>query len=210
MFQLLSRMKEFKNVNFGFTSEKFPEGTHMCFIYNKEDERASIISKFLGAGMKSGEKVTYFAYKMDKEEMDKWLESKGIFVSETNTKTEVLNVKETYCPSGEFIPETMLETLKQFYNTSKEEGYTASRVSGEMIWALDNLPGSDRLMEYEARVNQVVETHPVTAICQYDATKFDGATILNCLKVHPYMIVNSQIVQNPYYLSPEEFLAEYK
>jgi hypothetical protein len=197
-----------KNIEFGFTSEEFPEGTHMCLIYSNEEERAYIVSKFLEAGMKGNEKVAYFAHEMNKEDIDTWLNSKGISVSETNLN--VANAKETYCPSGEFVPETMLETLRQFYTSSKENDFHASRVSGEMIWALDNITGSEKIMEYESKVNQVLETHPVTALCQYDANKFDGATILNCLKVHPYIIVNSQIVKNPYYLTPEEYLAENK
>lgn len=52
----------------------------------------------------------------------------------------------------------------------------------------------------------MLETHPVTAICQYDANRFDGDTILQCLEVHPYMIVRGQVVQNPFYMKPEEFI----
>jgi hypothetical protein len=74
-----------------------------------------------------------------------------------------------------------------------------------MGWALKNMPGSDRLMEYESLVNRVVVTHPVTAVCQYDANRFDGATILKCLEVHPYMIVHGLVVHNPYYITPEEY-----
>jgi hypothetical protein len=61
-------------------------------------------------------------------------------------------------------------------------------------------------MEYEALVNEVVITHPVTAVCQYDANKFSGSTILDVLKVHPMMIVHGQIVRNPYYIKPQDFL----
>ncbi|PLX03644.1 MAG: hypothetical protein C0594_10150 [Marinilabiliales bacterium] len=200
--------KKCKNIEFGFTSEKFPAGTHMCLIYSNEEERAAVVSKFIDSGIKWKEKVAYFAHKMDKNEMDKWLESKGVFISETDV--EVIKAKEIYYPDGEFIPGTMLDTLQQLYDSSKKEGYSAVRVCGEMVWALDNIPGSERLMEYEAKINQLMESHPVTALCQYDANKFDGATLLNCLKVHPYTIVNKQIVKNPYYLSPEEFLAEKK
>lgn len=78
-----------------------------------------------------------------------------------------------------------------------------------MSWALKGVPGSDRLMEYEARVNDLLVKYPVTAICQYDARKFDGATILQCLKVHPHMIVHGQIIRNPYYMKTEDFLKEY-
>ncbi len=65
-------------------------------------------------------------------------------------------------------------------------------------------------MEYEARVNEISTTHPLTPICQYDANLFDGATILDVLKAHPMMIVHGQIVQNPYYMRPEEFLKAHR
>lgn len=68
-------------------------------------------------------------------------------------------------------------------------------------------PVKIRLMEYEPKVNNVLKEYPVTAICQCDAGKFDGATILECLKVHPYMIVNCQIVKKTYYLKPEDYLS---
>ena len=42
-----------------------------------------------------------------------------------------------------------------------------------------------------------------------DARRFDGATILDVLRVHPMMIVHGQIVRNPYYTRPSEFLARH-
>lgn len=45
----------------GFTDERFPMGTHMCLIFDDEDERRKVISKFLAAGMYKREKVAYFA-----------------------------------------------------------------------------------------------------------------------------------------------------
>ena len=75
-----------------------------------------------------------------------------------------------------------------------------------MSWALKGVPGCERLMEYEARVNDVVKTHPISAICQYDANRFSGALIMDVLRTHPMMIVRGHIVHNPYYLSPDQFL----
>ena len=103
----------------------------------------------------------------------------------------------------------MLNTLRMYYDQAKAEGYRGCRVSGEMSWARKGLPGSDRLMEYESGVNRVVETHPVTAICQYDANEFDGDTILRCLEVHPYTIIRGQVIHNPFYMRPEEFMARH-
>jgi len=200
--------KNQNSVDMGFTDEQFRAGTHMCLIYSEEEERKKIISKFLDAGNSSGEKVAYFADEMSPEEVKTWLMEKGVEIPAEDKKDSfsVVSTASTYHPKGVFVPEEMLETLKTFYGDAKAEGFPAARVTGEMAWALKGIPGSERLMEYEAKVNDVLIEHPVTAICQYNANKFDGATIFQCLQVHPYMIVYGQIVRNPYYMKPEDFL----
>jgi len=196
------------NISLGFGNKAFPAGTHMCLIYNDEAERRKIISKFLDGGLKTGEKVAYFVEKISPTDVYSWLEELDITLPEKDLGASFIaaDAQKTYCPDGTFVPDRMLATLREFYDLSVEQGCPHCRVSGEMGWALKNLPGSERLMEYESLVNVVVTTHPVTAVCQYDANRFDGATILKCLEVHPYMIVHGQVVHNPYYITPQEFL----
>ena len=198
-----------RQIKMGFTEQTFPAGTHMCLIYSDDAERRSLISKFIDSGLADNEKVSYFADVATPAEVRQWLASKGVeFPEEQDDRFGVLAAEQTYCPTGEFIPESMLDTLQAYYEQAMDDGYPGARVSGEMAWALLGIPGADRLMEYEALVNNVLAVHPVTAICQYDANSFDGATILDVLKVHPMMIVHGQIVQNPYYLKPEVFLSQ--
>jgi DcmR-like sensory protein len=200
-----------KEVSMGFTHKTFPVGSHMCLIYSDDRERREVISKYLESGLLTGEKVAYFADMMTPHEVKDWLVNIGLELPQGD-KTEQFSVtiaENTYCPKGKFVPNEMLDTLRSFYRQTIDESYPGCRVSGEMSWALKNIPGSDRLMEYEALVNGVLATHPVTAVCQYDANRFDGATILDVLKVHPMMIVRNQIVNNPYYLKPKEFLKDY-
>ena len=202
-------MNQNKLIPMGFTQESFPAGTHMCLIYAQESERRRVISKFLESGLLAKEKVAYFADMLTSEEVREWLGNMGVALPE-NDGFAITDARKTYCPGSEFVPETMLQTLREFYGQAKQEGYPNARVSGEMSWALKGIPGSDRLMEYEALVNEVLITHPVTAICQYDANRFSGATILDVLKVHPMMVVHGQIVQNPYYMKPRDFLKDYQ
>jgi hypothetical protein len=194
-------------ISLGFDNKAYPAGTHMCLIYNDEAERRKIITKFLEGGLKTGEKVAYFVDEISPGDVYAWLEEMDVNIPEKDLDAAftAAEAQKTYCPDGTFIPDRMLTTLREFYDQSMDQGYPYCRVSGEMGWALKNLPGSDRLMEYESLVNLVVTTHPVTAVCQYDANRFDGATILKCLEVHPYMIVHGQVVHNPYYITPEEF-----
>ncbi len=200
-----------KEVSMGFTHEAFPAGSHMCLIYSDDKERRLLISKFLESGLVAGEKVAYFADMMTPQEVQDWLAKIGLELPQGDKTVQfsATVAENTYCPKGKFVPNEMLDTLRSFYRQAIGEGYPGCRVSGEMSWALKNIPGSDRLMEYEALVNDVLDTHPVTAVCQYDANRFDGATILDVLKVHPMMIVRNQIVNNPYYLKPKEFIKDY-
>jgi hypothetical protein len=192
----------------GFTSEPFEMGTHMCLIYSNEEERKFVISKFIERGIANNEKVGYFAEDVTKSEIFDWLKdiNKENNSSSLPENFQVMNAAEVYHPSGKFIPDEMINTIKKFHISSQHEHLAGSRVSGEMEWAVKGVPGSERLMEYESKVNIVVTQFPVTAICQYDVNKFDGATILECLKVHPYMIVKGQIIRNPYYIKPEDYL----
>jgi len=192
----------------GFTDERFPVGTHMCLIYDNEDERRKVIGKFLSAGLQEHEKTAYFADTTAPTDVETWLREMGVDVPKPGNASafSITVAEKTYCPNGKFVPETMLNTLRSYHKAALDEGYSGGRVSGEMSWALRGIPGSERLMEYEALVNDVLVTHPITAICQYDATRFDGALVFDVLKVHPMMVVHGQIVKNPYYIRPQEFL----
>jgi hypothetical protein len=75
-----------------------------------------------------------------------------------------------------------------------------------MTWALRETLGSERFLEYEAMLNTVSVPFPHFGMCQYDARRFDGATLYKVLQVHPFMVAHGQIVQNPFYVKPEEFL----
>jgi hypothetical protein len=103
----------------------------------------------------------------------------------------------------------MLKLLQEFYENSVNKNKTGARVIGEMSPDIEHIEGGSRLMEYEAKVSLLLKKYPVNAVCQYDARSFDGATILDILKVHPYMIVRGSVVHNPFFEKPEEYLAKH-
>ena len=143
-------------VAMGFTKERFPAGTHMCLIYGDEVERRSTISKFLEAGLSAGEKVGYFADTMSPDDVCDWLADMGVDVGAGGNAERfgVSIARDTYCPHGKFVPDEMLGTLRGYYMRLTDEGYRGGRVSGEMSWAARDIPGSDRLMEYEFRARE--------------------------------------------------------
>lgn len=199
-----------RDVQLGFTQKRFPAGTHMCFVYDHEEDRRRVLAPYLAAGVDAGERVAYFSDSGQEGTLE-WLGEAGVAAATTESRGAVhVSVAEyTYCPGGHFSPEVMLDSLRDFGRESDAAGYDGARVSGEMSWALRDIPGSERLLEYEAKLNYVLPECEITGMCQYDANRWDGVTILNVLRVHPFMVVRGTVLENPCYMMPEEYLREH-
>lgn len=196
-------------ISLGFDAEPYPAGTHMCMIFNDDAERRSVMAKFIQSGLDANEQVGYFVDTMSPEDLKKWMRELGVALPDEleGRQYSLAEAAPTYCPDGTFQVERMIDTVGAAHFRSIREGYAGARITGEMTWSKRGLAGSENLAEYECRINILVRTVPTTAVCQYDAQRFDGATLYDVLSVHPMMIVHGQVVRNPYYVVPEDFLA---
>ncbi|MBU2513289.1 MEDS domain-containing protein [bacterium] len=198
-----------RKVSLGFTDEEYDLPLHMCYIYQDDDERMETIGKFIKSGLEAGDKVYYFVDTLSIDEMKEKLLESG--VSKEAFEQEHIRLrhsKSVYYPEGSFDVDSVLGTVKQVYSEELGNGYNV-RNTGEMSWALRDVPGSEHLIEYEAKINILANDTPINGICQYDARKFTGATIMDVLAVHPYSIISGQVIKNPFYTPPEEFLEKY-
>jgi hypothetical protein len=203
-----------QNVSFGFTEQQLPPGGHICYIYTSEEERRHFMSRFIESGLASGERVAYLADEPRVEEaIPAFLSHLGVHPASPPKPGQiyVAEAEKAYCPDGQFTPERMLNTWRSLYHRSLAEHFQGVRATGETTWLRKGLPGLERWFEYEARLNLAVAECPYTGIlCQYDANRLDGAALYEVLSVHPMMIVRGQIVHNPYYEPPEQYLAKHR
>lgn len=198
---------EREGIDLGFTAELIPDCHHICLIYDSEELRRKIVSQYLAAGLRRGEIVRYFADETSPQEIRTWLAEIGVELPEADDESfRILKAESAYCPSGQFAPQVVLDNALSRYAMAKKAGYNGSRVTGEMTWALKDIPGSEHLLEYEMGLNAIQDAFPHVGMCQYDARRFDGAMLFKVLQVHPYMVAHGQIVRNPFYLKPEESL----
>jgi hypothetical protein len=70
-----------RQVKLGFTDERFPAGTHMCLVYDDDDERRRLIGRFIDAGLRDEERVAYFADTTTPIGAAVWLSEAGVDVS---------------------------------------------------------------------------------------------------------------------------------
>ena len=75
-----------------------------------------------------------------------------------------------------------------------------------MEWALEDQPGVDGLLEYEASANVVPFEDPV--ICAYDLARFGGDIVVDVIHTHAVIIIGGMLQENPFFVPPAEFIRE--
>ncbi len=190
------------------TIAELARGDHACCLYQTEEERRAVLTPFLRQGLERGEKVLYIVDTHTAEDILSHLRDDGLDVEPylAHGQLSIVSRDETYVQEGFFDPDRMMALLRAETEQALVDGYQALRVTGEMSWALRRLPGSERLIEYETRVNEVFRGGSCLAICQYDRRAFSAALLLDVLCTHPIVIVGTEVYDNFYYLSPSNLL----
>jgi len=183
-------------------------GDHLCCMYETEEEHRAVLAPFIRSGLDQNHKVFYVVDSNTAEAVFAFLEQEGVAASDflASGQLVVAESRDTYTRGGQFDPDSMIALLGKETRRALEEGFSALRVTGEMSWALRGLPGSERLMEYEAKLNQFFPVNRAIGLCQYDMRRFKPETLLDVLATHPIAVVRSMCYDNIYYIPPEEFM----
>jgi hypothetical protein len=190
-----------RHVCLGFTDERYPAGTHICYLYSGDEERRQILPLYAREALLAREAFNYVADVPSRAELPYALEQLDLAaaVRERPGQMEAAITAEGYYPTGHFSPDEMLARLRDAWAQCQANGLAGARFAGEMTWALRGIPGSERILECESRINELVKEAPMTIMCQYDLNRFDGGMLYEVLNVHPVVIVGGHILRNPFY-----------
>lgn len=72
----------------------------------------------------------------------------------------------------------------------------------------EDLPGSERMIEYEAKMSAFLRGSRCVAVCMYDRRRFDPAILLDVITTHPIVVLGAEFYHNFYYIPPAEFLTD--
>jgi PAS domain-containing protein len=181
---------------------------HLCLIYETPEEQFAAVVPFVRVGLERRERCVYVADENTSGEVLERMEKGGVDIKAALAKgaLSVISKKEAYLKQGYFDPDWMIGFLKEAADSAKADGYTGLRVTGEMTWMLGGDPGSERLIEYESKLNYFFPENDVLAICQYNIGRFSPEIIMDVIRTHPLVIYRGQVCKNFYYTSPEEML----
>jgi hypothetical protein len=181
---------------------------HICAFFESRDEQYEILAPYLKEGIDNGEQVITILESNTHPDHVSRLESAGIPVASARQRDQlkILASEETYLAGGCFVVGRMYEMLEKAVCDAEQSEFKRVRTLGDMEWALKNCDGTEELIVYEARVNELAPHHDCTLLCAYDLTRFSGRVIADVLATHSHVLLGGQIHENPMYIEPLEYL----
>ena len=131
---------------------------HVCAFFYNSDEEYRVLLPFIKEGFERGEKAFHIVDPRLRTEHLRRLESAGIDVAaaEMNGQFELRNWADAYLRDGHFDQDRMLALIQEVLERGRQQGFPLTRLVAHMEWALEDRPGVDDLVEYEARLNYIL------------------------------------------------------
>ena len=184
---------------------------HICAFFHSQKEEYAIMLPFIKEGLERGEKAFHIINPNLEQDHLHRLMAVGINTVELERRKqlEIRSWEHTYLQSnGRFNKEDMLAMIERILVDSKREGFPSTRLIAHMEWSLQERPGVEDLVEYEARLNYILPKYNDPVICVYDLAQFSAGTVIDILRTHPMVIIGGTLQKNPFYTHPDEFLEE--
>ncbi len=183
-------------------------GDHICAFYPSLAERDGILIPYLSEGLDAGDKCICV---VDGTDVQGLVASLGSGTpcghDPSQPQLDVHRSEDTYLANGGFSTDVMIDFWDKSIGGAFEDGYAFARAAGEMTWALRHMPGVEELIGYEALLNKFLPKYPQVILCLYELGRFSGEVLVDVLKTHPKVLLGGMLLDNPYYLEPDEFLA---
>jgi MEDS: MEthanogen/methylotroph, DcmR Sensory domain len=183
---------------------------HVCAFFHDREEEYRVLLPLAKEGFERGEKVFNIVDPEHLPERMRRLEEAGISPATARRpgQVEVRAWEESTLRGGHFDQEAMLALLSEVLSGEKAEGFGPTRFWSNMEWALEDCPGVQTHVEFEARVNQILPKIDNLVVCAYDLGKFGASVVIDVLRTHPLVIIGGFIHENPFFVPPDEFLRE--
>jgi hypothetical protein len=181
-------------------------GDHICAFYPSLDERDGILVPYIREGLAAGDKCICV---IDGPDVGGLADAFGPPVDEQADESPQLDMRrseDTYLADGSFSMDAMIDFWDASVGSAVNEGFQFARAAGEMTWALRHFPGVEDLITYESLLNRYLPKHPQVIMCLYELGRFSGEVLVDVLKTHPKVLLGGMLLDNPYYLDPDEFL----
>jgi len=183
----------------------YQQGDHVCTLYSDPAEQLTAAVEYIRGGLERGERCLYVCGEHSCEEFRAALRTAGIDVhaAEQRGALILLTKHDAHLKGGSFDPSKMIRLLEQAVQDALDSGFSGLCAAGDMNWLLDEAPGSERIAEYEARLNEFYKSHRALGLCLYRRT-MPAHLLDHCLATHEFVRIEGPLLlSNPFYELPE-------
>jgi hypothetical protein len=183
---------------------------HVCAFFHSKEEEYRVLLPFIKEGFDQGDRAFHIVAPRHHPEHLRRLQEAGIDVAEAERKgqLEVRRWEDAQFRDGHFDQDRMLALLEEVLAGGKARGFPLTRLMANMEWALEDRPGLEEFLEFEARVNYLTPRYDDVMCCTYDLARFGADVVMDVLRTHPVVIIGGTLQQNPFFVPPDEFLSE--
>jgi hypothetical protein len=186
---------------------QYQQGDHVCTLYSTRDEQMAAAVAYIRGGLARGERCLYVVCEHSPDEFREGLRAAGIDVEKEEGRGALLLLTkhDGHLNGGCFDPDKMIHMLHAAVKDALDAGFAGLCAAGDMSWLLDEAQGSERIAEYEARLNEFYPSSRALGLCLYNRTKLPAATLDHSLATHPHVRIEEDILlSNPFYERPDE------
>lgn len=185
----------------------YQQGDHVCTLYSSPEEQLAAATEYIRGGLQRGERCLYVCCEHDVPSFRAALCAAGIDAEadERRGALVLLRKEDGHLTGGSFDPDRMIHMLELAVNDALAAGFTGLCAAGDMLWVLDGAPGTERLAEYEARLNAFYLSHRALGLCLYHRERLPPETLDHGIATHAYVRVAGPILlENPFYEPPRQ------
>jgi hypothetical protein len=186
---------------------QYQQGDHVCTLYSNRDEQLAAAVAYIRGGLARGERCLYVVCEHSPDEFREGLRAAGIDVEREEGRGALLLLTkhDGHLNGGFFDPDKMINMLHGAVKDALDAGFAGLCAAGDMSWLLDEAQGSERIAEYEARLNAFYPSSRALGLCLYNRTKLPPSTLDHGLATHPHVRIEDNILlDNPFYEAPEK------
>ena len=129
---------------------------HVCAFFHRKEEEYRVLLPFIKEGFEQGDRAFHIVDPRHRPEHLRRLQEAGIPVTEAERKgqLEVRRWEDAQFRDGHFDQNRMLAFLEEALAGGKAQGFPLTRLMADMEWALEDRPGLEDFLEFEARVDR--------------------------------------------------------
>ena len=164
---------------------------HACAFFHSDDQFYKVMLPFIREGFTAGDRAVHIVDPAKRERHLETLSAAGVDAerSQDTRQLEVRRWEEAYLREGHFDQDAMLALIQEVLEEGRRQAFPMTRLVANMEWALEDVPGVGRLIDFENRLQIALRGMPDLVICAYDISRHPQSMVLETILAHPMALI---------------------